>query len=384
MKICYIADPDIIISLRYMKYFVDRGHEVSLIPSKIHDFDLSMEGNELDGIKVHFDNRIRNERKIYKLIVPIKDVLKVIKPDIIHIHSLTTQIAKATAFSAGKIPLVLMPWGADLLKSPQGGIRNWLITKLALKRLSAVVAPSAIMLQYAAYYGVHPSLTHLITTGTDLMSFNLDVDYIPLKNKLNIPPNAKVILAPRQWSEKQNTELILRSVPLVLKEFPNVYFVFKNVIGNLGSKLHAIVDELSLSNRVFLIDRDEPPFISYANLPPFYRMADAVLSIPSWDTGGPSTLMETMACGSVPIVSKANSQWVRHKMSGFVLNHITIDSIAESIVEVLSEPNWVKHAREINHMIIKWGADVKVGMSKIESLYENILESRDYIQNNGD
>jgi glycosyltransferase involved in cell wall biosynthesis len=373
MKICYVADPDIIISIRYMRYFANRGHEVSLIPSKLHSYDLEMEGDELDGISVYSDDRIRNHSKTRKLIKPIKQALNAIKPDIIHLLCFTP-VAKIVALNSGSIPTALMPWGADLLKESSGSRRTGLLTRLALRHVCAVIAPSSIMLQYAVKYGVDPDLCHLITTGTDLSMFHPGVDSTRLREKLGIPQSSKVILAPRQWSEKQNTELILRAIPKVLQSFPETYFVFKNVVGSLGPKMRVIVKELSLSERVILIDRDETPLVSYANLPQYYCMAEAVLSIPTWDTGGPSTLMETMSCGSVPIVSKANGQWVRNRMTGLILDQITIESIATSIITVLSEPKWLSGAGTLNHSIIKWGADRKVGMQKIETVYEEILK----------
>ena len=52
MKICYIADSDIIITIRYLKYFVKQGHEVYLIPAKVHTFNVEMKGGELDGVNI--------------------------------------------------------------------------------------------------------------------------------------------------------------------------------------------------------------------------------------------------------------------------------------------------------------------------------------------
>jgi len=97
MKICYIADSDIIITIRYVRYFVEQGHEVYLIPAKIHAFDVEMEGSELEGINIINLGFNWRDTNVIKLMFSLRKILKAISPELIHIMNFT-KVGMAAAF----------------------------------------------------------------------------------------------------------------------------------------------------------------------------------------------------------------------------------------------------------------------------------------------
>jgi L-malate glycosyltransferase len=377
MKICYIADSDVITTIRYLRYFVEQGHEVYLIPTKLHHFDVDLEGSELDGINII--NIYDKGASMIKLMVSLRKVFKSLSPDLIHIHSITRP-GFAAAFVSMKIPVVLTPWGRDLLVSPLISQRARLKLRIFLPRISGLISGSSIMHVYSVKYGLNPERSYLINMGIDTQKFRTGLDTRCLRNKLNIPTNKKIVLVPRQWEEKQNTELILRSVPLVLKDHPNTVFIFKNIFGNLGPLLNVIKKELGLTNEVFLIDRDSTPVESYKELPLYYNLANIIVSIPNWDTGNPATVMEAMACGCFPIVSPANKKWITNRKNGLVIIPDSIESIANGIIEVLSVPKWMDGALTTNQKIIDWGGNFHTNMAEISNIYSTIIQKANSIK----
>lgn len=372
MKICYIADSDIIITIRYLKYFVKQGHEVYLIPAKVHTFNVEMKGGELDGVNIVNLNLDWRNTNWLKLIFTLKRKLKLISPDLVHIMNIS-RIGIAASFANRTIPIILTPWGADLLIPENRTYISKLKMRMFLSRISLQLAGSTLMHLKAVELGLNPKKCHLIDLGIDTKKFKPGLDSSVIRNKLKIPLNKNIVLVPRQWSVKQNTELILRSVPLILDACPNTVFIFKNVVGSLGPLLHKVREELNLNDDVFLIDRDKTPLESYNELPLYYNLADITVSIPTYDAGAPYTVSESMACGSVPMVSPANKVWVKNRKNGLVIIPENKESISAGIIELLKKPEWVKKASFLNHHIIDWGLNFDFVMSEISEIYSQII-----------
>jgi glycosyltransferase involved in cell wall biosynthesis len=372
MKICYIADSDIIITIRYLKYFVKQGHEVYLIPAKVHTFNVEMKGGELDGVNIVNLNLDWRNTNWLKLIFTLKRKLKLISPDLVHIMNIS-RIGIAASFANRTIPIILTPWGADLLIPEKRTYISKLKMRMFLSRISLQLAGSTLMHLKAVELGLNPKKCHLIDLGIDTKKFKPGLDSSVIRNKLKIPLNKNIVLVPRQWSVKQNTELILRSVPLILDACPNTVFIFKNVVGSLGPLLHKVREELNLNDDVFLIDRDKTPLESYNELPLYYNLADITVSIPTYDAGAPYTVSESMACGSVPMVSPANKVWVKNRKNGLVIIPENKESISAGIIELLKKPEWVKKASFLNHHIIDWGLNFDFVMSEISEIYSQII-----------
>jgi glycosyltransferase involved in cell wall biosynthesis len=372
MKICYIADSDIIITIRYVRYFVEQGHEVYLIPAKIHAFDVEMEGSELEGINIINLGFNWRDTNVIKLMFSLRKILKAISPELIHIMNFT-KVGMAAAFVSGEIPVVFTPWGADLIRPRRTLSRSNFMLRIFMSKISIQLAGSCIMHLNAVKYGLRPEYCRLIDLGIDTEKFKAGIDTYRLKRKLNIPEGKKIVLVPRQWSIKQNTELILRAIPLVLKEYPNTVFIFKNVVGSLGPLLERVKKELYLTTEVHLIDRDSTPVESYKELPLYYNLAAITVSIPTWDAGAPYTVSEAMACGSIPIVSPANNVWVKNRKNGLIIIPESIEAIANGIIEILNNPEWVQGASSFNQQIIDWGLNFNVTMAEISNIYSEIV-----------
>jgi glycosyltransferase involved in cell wall biosynthesis len=370
MKILFIADPNVITTIRFMNYFIDNSCEVFIIPVL-----LNIDKNKTNySNKVNFVHVSQNNNSFIKLIINLKKVIAKISPDIIHIHCIT-QIGMAAAFCFNSIPIFVTPWGRDLLVSPFSSFKYRVKLRLFFKNIDGLISGTPLLHLHAVMFGLNPSKCFLINMGIDTTKFNVKVDASLLKERFNIDKNTNVVLVPRQWEKKQNTDIILRSVPAVLEKFPNTIFIFKNRFGSMGLILTRIVKELGLGEEVFLIDNDLSAEASYRELPMFYSLSNVTVSVPSWDAGSPSTVMEALACGSIPIVSHANCIWVRNKKNGLVLDQINKESISSGIIEILKRPDWIQGVSEYNYKLMDWGVNFENNMNEIMNIYKDLINN---------
>lgn len=112
MKLCFLANANSSHTIRWVRWFVNKKHEVTVItmtppdkPIKGCNIIRLKRGRRLKPITFWF--RIRE----------IKKYLKRLKPDLIHAHYITTYgfMAALTGFH----PVMISAWGSDVLINPK-------------------------------------------------------------------------------------------------------------------------------------------------------------------------------------------------------------------------------------------------------------------------
>jgi len=155
MRLCFMGDFESIHLRRWIKHFIEQGHQVSLL-------SYSGESVQMEGLEVHSlvedssgePQRLPSKpppsrtREWAHRLLPfglltarmslkwlrhgIKKKLQEIQPDILHGHFLVEHglYAAITGFS----PLVVSAWGSDLLLHPQSSLINRLLVSYTVKR----------------------------------------------------------------------------------------------------------------------------------------------------------------------------------------------------------------------------------------------------------
>ncbi|MCK4730887.1 MAG: glycosyltransferase, partial [Methanophagales archaeon] len=132
MRLCFLADRRSIHTKRWVEYFA-KEHEIDLITlsyTKKEDTFVPEEEYKKMNVRVHKVSK----QMPFLLLAPfkIRRLIKKIKPDVVHAHYVT-QYGFCGTFS-GFHPLVISPWGSDILVDPHD---SWIIKALvrfALKR----------------------------------------------------------------------------------------------------------------------------------------------------------------------------------------------------------------------------------------------------------
>ena len=105
-------------------------------------------------------------------------------------------------------------------------------------------------------------------------------------------------------------------------------------------------------------------------------MATACVSVPLTDQFGYS-IMETMACGAVPIVSRlaGYEQYLRDQKNALFVAGDDPSDIAEKVVYVLRNPALRESFFRSNRRIIEDSEDLEKNTGKLVALYTEMIDT---------
>ena len=273
--------------------------------------------------------------KIWRMMAlpDLRESLKILKycrktsTDVIHSHGYKGNILLGLLpLFMRKIPVVTTVHGYTKQSSFGKMALNQWLDRHSLKRLDAIVLVSEGMHHQVPAAGLTHKL-HVIPNGIP--------EEIPERANEPIPfyePNDFKIGAIGRLSHEKNFQLLIRSMPLILKHIPAAKLVIYGE-GNERGMLEAIVAELKLEQHVFLPGYiDEPSRL--------YRHADVFVNC-SLTEGMPITLLEAMREGC-PIVATdipANRALVQHFIPTNYLVQFSENDIHKAVsdIELLSK-----------------------------------------------
>ena len=152
--------------------------------------------------------------------------------------------------------------------------------------------------------------------------------------------------------------------------------LFRKKIGLAGKELAEQISGLGVEDNVILIDQDAAPSASFATMPMYYNMAAVTLSVPSWD-GGPTTILEAMACHSPLVLSDIpeNREWIINDKNGYLVTPGDEVALAEAIVKMLDQPKWLEESFRLNREAVALKAEYVASMSYVEKIYLKLSNS---------
>lgn len=364
LKICYIAYHELLHTKRWLDWFIKQGHEVHLI-------GLGNIPNTIKGLKSEniFKLHSMYSPLFWKQFFDIKNIIKLLKPDILHAHFIN-ECAWLTAFS-GFHPYVVTGWGSDIRILPQQsrfGIGK-ILTKNSLQKADLVTVVSEDLKELSIKLGANKNKIQTVIWGVDLNIFNPHVETNELKKNLNIN-SEKIIFSPRNMIDIYNIDIIIKSIPKVLKKLPNTVFVFAGS-GKLKNNLRDLAKSLNIENNTRFVGN-----IDYFQMPAHNNLADICISVSSSD-GTPSSMLEAMACAKPMIVSdiKPYHEWIKDGQNGVLVPLRNEEKLAETIINLLNNDQKRKQIGLNNLEKIKTFANQEQCLKKMEDLYFRLIKS---------
>ena len=294
-----------------------------------------------------------------------------VKPDIVHALRIPYEGILASHTPPG-IPLVVNIWGNDFTLHANSSRMLGRLTTGTLRRADALMADTRRDLRLAVRWGfdsTKPALALPSAGGIDLEQVGAAVS-LPFRQEVfaKIPKDIPWVVNPRGIRAYTRTDVFFQSIPLVLNRWQNVRFLCPGMENR--KEAEDWVQRLGISDHVHLL-----PVLSQDDLWRLFSRSVMSLSITMHD-GTPNTLLEAMACGSLPIAGDLETlrEWITPGVNGLLVDPNQPQAVADAMLLGFTNPQLFRTAAEINRNIILERAETRMVREKLQKFYQEILQ----------
>ncbi len=290
-----------------------------------------------------------------------------IAPDLVHALRIPYE-GMLASYTPKDIPLILAIWGNDLTLHAKGSLLMRFFTKHSLTRADGLTSDTRRDLSLAVDWGLNPASPVLCVPG----SGGLDLDAVEksqdFTNHFDIPKDTLWVVNPRGLRPGSiHQEVFFEAIPEVLKSRQDISFICPSL--EAQPQAQAWIRQFDIEDGIFLL-----PKLPQSQLWALFKKSALFVS-PSSHDGTPNTLLEAMACGSLPILGDIESarEWIEHGKNGLLVNPRDPHALAKAILDGLNQPELRHNAAVINQEIIKKRASLEATRPLINDFYSKFL-----------
>jgi glycosyltransferase involved in cell wall biosynthesis len=397
LKLLFVVDGRSPIALNWIRYFVEKKHEVHI--ASMYPCQPDLELASLTIIPVTFSRAVDTggqgekstglwgkiirsvatpnirtwlRQRFVPLSLPkaaskLQTRINNLQPDIIHAMRIPYEGMLAalacSSLPSSQPPLLVSIWGNDFTLHAPATNHMKRLTRFTMENTDALHTDCYRDQPLAHQWGFDSTKPAVVLPGGG--GIQLDIFY-PDKVSLEISEGYTVI-NPRGLRAYVRNDTFFKAVPLVLDELPNVRFLCPMMAG--ASEAERLVRELSIDHAVELL-----PQQSRVEMGVLFRKAQVVVS-PSTHDGTPNTLLEAMACGCFPVVGDIEPlrEWVTQGENGFLINPADPHELANAILTSLRDPRLRTQAQKMNAQLINERAEYYSAMGQAVKFYHSLM-----------
>jgi glycosyltransferase involved in cell wall biosynthesis len=296
-----------------------------------------------------------------------------IKPDVLHAHYVTDYglMGALTNFH----PFVVSVWGSDVLIAPKKSRISRCEASYTLRKADRITTTAEFMKDYlVSTFGLLQNRIARVPWGIDLKIFRrgYEKEVKALRGILEITADVPVILSNRHMTPTYNVERIVAAIPYVTRFHPDTVFIFIRGYASpeYENEVKLKAQKLGVSHNTRFVSRH----ISPREMAIYLNMADGFISIPKTDQFG-SSVIEGMACGTVPIVSNIDvyHQYLENGVNALFVNPDISKDIAEKIAYCIEHPTIKDSFYSINRKIVEERENWDKNAKKMEEIYTQVV-----------
>lgn len=365
LRILFIADGSSIHTVRWLRFFVERGHSVGLV--SVTPPASGLQVNQYFHLSprspLPFTRLLRN-------LAQTRRALATFKPDVLHAHYINE--AGWLAAASGFRPFMITAWGSDVYQAPRESLLAAKASPWSVRRADWVTADSKAQVRALCTMGVHPERCSAVNWGVEMASFDeARLAGSAFRAKYELGPDDLLILAPRQWIENSNIDVVVDAFALVREKFPGARLFLKRMKANpheYSSRIEAQIARLRLSGAVHVLE--EMPEV---DVPTMYAAADIMISICTSD-GTPVSLLEAMAARCAVVVSDLPdlAEWVENGTNGFRVPARDTRAATQSLERLLSNAALRTRLGAAGRRIAEARANRSQNLLQIEAMYRRL------------
>jgi len=328
MKICYVADGRSVHTVRWLRWFASRGHEMHLIT----DSDCV-----IDGIETHQTSGRGGILSFFKRAREVKKKIESLEPDIVHGHYL---FGYATfAAMSGHHPLVQSIWGGDYHV-------DWATHPLTRPIIKYTISKGDM------FHSVSQHLTDWLMDrfkihGDNIVTFPNFPDPEIFKPSKAMADDKIVIMTNRRLEPYYNPDQFFDALPQVLAGRDDIHVIVAGT-GSQKERLEQKIRGLGLNEQVDFVGH-----VSHDTMANMLSNSDIFVSTSPTD-GTSVSLLEAMSCGAFPVVTEiaATRPWIEDGKNGYLVPVGDVAGLAHHIIEAIESPELRKTAARSNRNFI--------------------------------
>jgi glycosyltransferase involved in cell wall biosynthesis len=392
MKLLFVADGRSPIALNWMRWWIERGHEVHLASTFACDPIPGLAGLDLTPVAFSGSKsstasgnksasglwgartlglRLKIRQWAGPLTISrsakrLREMVSRVQPDLVHAMRIPYEgmlAADAIAGLENPPPLLVSVWGNDFtLHAPSSPLMRH-YTEWTVSVADAIHTDCRRDIRLARQWGFPTDRPTFVSPGNG--GIRSEVFYPPSE-----PVSAPVVINPRGFRGYVRNDTFFQSIPKVLARKPDAHFLCASMAGE--PQAQKWIEQLGIQASVELL-----PALPHHEMADIFRSA-AVLVSPSTHDGTPNTLLEGMACGCFPVAGDLESirEWITPGVNGLLVNPADPDSIAEAILSALDQPELRAKASEQNRRIIAERAEYDQIMARALDFYMRITKGK--------
>lgn len=358
MRICFIAPASNYHTVKWSRWFSERGHEVHVI---------SFIDAEIQGVKVHFiDPGVAasdSDSKKLKYLLHFRDVRKLvhmIDPDVVNAHYATSYGA-VTALSGIK-GYALSVWGSDIYDFPLKSPLHKLLLKFSLKRAGLIFSTSKAMAEETHKYT--DKNIEITPFGVDMNLFN------PSKKEKS---NGKFVVGTvKALTPKYGIDSMLYALAEVVEKRPDIPITAR--IAGKGPKedeYKRLASELGIDHVVTWLGfiSQEKAAYEWANMD-----IGIIASTLESESFGVSAV-EAEACGTAVIISDIPGLMEATKpgITSMVFERMNSGQLANAIIALYDDEELRKSMGHAGRLFVQERYELNQCFTKIEKLFERMM-----------
>ena len=355
------------IFLRWAWRLAELGHEIHVVSDRFSGRPEELEG--MVGHDIRMLERLTRVRGVRRLRFggAISRMAASAQIDLVHGHYLLPYGYWGAI--ARTHPLVVSPWGTDILVDGQEAGQNLRRAQRAIQAADFLVINSEASERACLAMGADESRIERIVWYADLDRFGAEHRDPTFRTGLGWPEEALIVLSLRNFRPDTNIDVVVRAFDRILLREPRARLVLAAQAGPLRPQIEALVDELALQPFVAFVSALEP------DLPRLVASADLLVAMTSSDST-PSSLLEAMASRLPAVCGQAASleEWLEPDEGGILVPPGDAEALAQAALALLADPERRRRFGEHNERVVR--SRVSPPGPALEGVYRRLLDSQ--------
>ncbi len=297
-------------------------------------------------------------------------------PDLLHLHYAGGRLG-TLALLSGLHPLAVTVMGGDVLPEQHPGGLPALerrATRRILQEADLLLVKSEALRSALVGWGPITGRVETLRWGVDPVVFRRDpTGARAWRERLDLPPEARVILSPRLLDPRYNIHLIVQALPEILGRVPEARLLLTEYGGESAyrTRLGEEIASLRLQGAVRFLGQ-----VPQAEMPGLYSLADVVVAVPGSD-GLPQSLFEAMACQAPLVLGRlAAYQELVGDGEHVLLADFAPSAIAAAAGRLLADPEFAQALAERALARVREVALLPRELNRLDGLYREVAAVR--------